>query len=108
MVDNGSVDVSIGCWPRLGEQIIMIDGLLLGIIASTSVVASLFFLKFWRATRDFLFLAFAIAFAIEGFSRLIHLNATSPNEGLPEVYLARLIGYILILVAIISKNRQSS
>ncbi len=82
----------------------MIDGFLLGIIATSSVVAGIFFLKFWKRTRDFLFLAFGIAFIIEGFDRAAVLNTAKPNEGSPWIYLVRLFAALLILVAILRKN----
>lgn len=47
----------------------MIEGFLLGVIAVCSIIAGLFFLRFWRDTRDSLFLAFAAAFIIEGLNR---------------------------------------
>ncbi|HZD76632.1 MAG TPA: DUF5985 family protein, partial [Acidobacteriaceae bacterium] len=34
----------------------MIEGFLLGIIATSSLTAGVFFLKFWKKTRDSLFL----------------------------------------------------
>jgi hypothetical protein len=37
----------------------MIVGFLLGVIATLSLIASLFFFKFWVKTHDKLFLAFA-------------------------------------------------
>jgi hypothetical protein len=44
----------------------MLDGFLLGIVATSSVIAGLLFLRFWRDTRDPFFLAFAASFTIEG------------------------------------------
>ena len=54
----------------------MIAGFLLGIIVTASLTAAAFFLKFWRQTRDTLFLAFAIAFFIEGVNRIGFLFAS--------------------------------
>lgn len=82
----------------------MIEGFLLGIIATSSVMAGIFFLKFWKHTRDFLFVAFAIAFIIEGLSRASVLLLAKPNEGSPWIYLVRLLASLLILVAILKKN----
>jgi uncharacterized membrane protein HdeD (DUF308 family) len=89
----------------MGEQV-MVEGLLVGFIFALALSAALFFFKFWHATRDQLFLAFALAFALEGLSRLISLFVVKPNEGAPEIYLLRLIGYILIIAAIVRKNRR--
>ena len=48
----------------------MLEGFLLGVIVTASLTAGAFFLRFWRQTRDTLFLAFAAAFFIEGVNRL--------------------------------------
>ncbi|MGH9727527.1 MAG: DUF5985 family protein [Candidatus Acidiferrales bacterium] len=82
----------------------MTQGFLLGVIATTSLIAGVFFLKFWRDTRDSLFLAFAIAFIIEGLNRSAVLFAAQPNEGSPWIYLVRLFAFLLILAAIVKKN----
>lgn len=82
----------------------MIEGFLLGIIVTASIAAAGFFWKFWRQTRDMLFLAFAAAFFIEGLNRTSFLLLDSPNEGSPTIYFVRLIAFLLILAAIIRKN----
>jgi uncharacterized membrane protein HdeD (DUF308 family) len=82
----------------------MIEGFLLGIIVTASLVAAAFFWKFWRQTRDMLFLAFAAAFMIEGINRISFLFIESPNEGRPAIYVVRLIAFLLILAAIVRKN----
>jgi uncharacterized membrane protein HdeD (DUF308 family) len=67
-------------------------------------MAGIFFLKFWKRTRDFLFLAFAVAFIIEGLDRASVMTLAKPNEGSPWVYLVHLLASGLILVAILKKN----
>lgn len=84
----------------------MINGFLLGIIATASVTAGVFFLRFWRDTRDSLFLAFAIAFLIEGVNRSAMLLLSQPNEGSTWIYLIRFLAFLLILAGIINKNRR--
>jgi hypothetical protein len=85
----------------------MIEGFLLGVIATASLVAATFFFKFWLRTRDGLFLAFAVAFFVEGLNRIaIVLFVAQPNEGRPEVYLVRLFALLLVAAAIVSKNRK--
>jgi hypothetical protein len=83
----------------------MIQGFFLGVIVTGSLTAAAFFLKFWRQTADRLFLGFGLAFAIEGFNRLAFLFLETPNEGDPLIYTVRLFSYLLILAAIINKNR---
>jgi len=83
----------------------LVAGFLLGVIFAASMVAGLFFLKFWRRTGDLLFLAFSAAFLIEGFNRVRFLFVAHPNEGTPSIYFVRLIAFALIVGAIIAKNR---
>ena len=83
----------------------MLEGFLLGVIVTGSLAASAFFLKFWRQTRDKLFLGFAAAFAIEGVNRIAFLFVAHPDEGNPIIYTVRLFSYLLILAAIVNKNR---
>ena len=78
---------------------------LLGAIAMGNVIIGLFFLHFWKRTRDRFFLFFAIAFSLEGINRVwLGLNYES-NENEPFIYLIRLLSFVLILIAIIDKNR---
>ena len=84
-----------------------IHAFLLGFIFATSLGAGLFFLQFWLRTHDRLFLAFAAAFTIEGFNRLTFLIVPDPNEIHPITYLVRFLAFLLIVVAIIAKNRRS-
>ena len=82
----------------------MLEGFLLGVIVTASIVAAGFFWKFWRQTRDTLFLAFAAAFLVEGVNRISFLFIDAPNEGKPAIYAVRLIAFLLILAAIVRKN----
>ena len=82
----------------------MIEVFLVGVIATSSVTAGLFFLKFWRDTRDPFFLAFAASFTIEGLNRIGVLFLPRPNEGSPWIYMVRLLAFLLILFAILRKN----
>lgn len=84
----------------------MIEGFLLGVIVTGSAIAAAYFARFWRKTRDPLFLAFAVAFLIEAGNRLAFLSLENPNEGAAGIYLVRLLSYLVILVAIIHKNRS--
>jgi uncharacterized membrane protein HdeD (DUF308 family) len=81
--------------------------LLLGAIAMASFTIGLFFLRFWKKTRDRFFLFFAVAFALEGLNRaMLGLFHTS-DENEPIFYLVRLLSFVLILIAIIDKNRST-
>jgi hypothetical protein len=84
----------------------MTEGFLLGVIVTASMVAGAYFLKFWRQTRDPLFLGFAAAFFIEGVNRTCFLFVASPESGSIILYSVRLLSYLLILVAIAYKNKR--
>ena len=86
----------------------MIDGFLLGMIVTCSLVAAGFFARFWFATRDLLFLGFAAAFALEGLNRMAFLFLDRPNAGDEYIYVVRLLSYLLILAAIANKNRTKA
>lgn len=83
----------------------MIEGFLLGVVVTCSLVAAGFFARFWRATRDLLFLGFAVAFLLEGLNRLAFLFLDNPHAGDATVYVIRLVSYLLILGSIAYKNR---
>jgi hypothetical protein len=84
----------------------MIEGFLLGIIVTASLVAGGFFLKFWSQTRDPLFLGFGAAFIIEGLNRTSFLFVDTSTGDNPVIYSIRLISYLLILASIGYKNRR--
>ena len=80
------------------------DIFLLGFIAATSLVAALFFLKYWRDARDPLFLAFAAFFGIQGIVHSAVLQLSRPNEGNVWLFLMRLLSVLSVLGAILWKN----
>jgi hypothetical protein len=81
--------------------------LLAGGIATASFVAGLFFLRFWRTTRDRFFLYFALSFLIEGINRFVLYAVAGLNDQDPIYYVIRLVAYGLIVWAIVDKNRTS-
>jgi len=79
-----------------------------GAVALGFAVCALFFLRFWRRTREELFLAFALAFLLLGIGQTILALANIPTEERGSVYLIRLAAFLLILVAIYRKNRGTA
>jgi hypothetical protein len=77
----------------------------LGFVATASLVASLFFLRFYKESRDPLFLYFAAAFAIETLNRTLFAFAVNPSESRPTLYALRAFAYSLIIIGIYMKNR---
>jgi len=81
-----------------------VEAFLLGVIATASVTAGVFFLRFWKRTHDLLFLSFAVAFIIEGLNRVSVLLTARLNEASPWTYLVRLFAFLIILSGILYKN----
>ena len=78
-----------------------------GALALGFGVCALFFLKFWKRTREELFLAFALAFLLLGIGQTVLALADIPTEERGSLYLLRLFAFLLILVAIYRKNRRA-
>lgn len=70
-------------------------------------MTGVFFLKFWQKSHDRLFLMFACAFWMLSLERLVLGYLGNAQEISPTIYLIRLSAFILILIAIINKNRES-
>jgi len=81
-----------------------IEPFLLGVIATASLIASLYFFKFWYRTRDLLFLCFSIVFLIEAANRTSIMFLRNPSEGSPWTYAVRLVAFLIILAGILRKN----
>jgi hypothetical protein len=86
-------------------QFASMNAVVLGAIAMASLVAALFFLRFWRDTGDRFFALFALAFALDAATRLGLGLTDVAAEYEPFFYVARLVTFALILIAIIDKNR---
>ncbi len=85
---------------------------LMGATAMASLIVALYFLRFYRDTRDRLFFIFSVAFCLLGLTRFalaasIAYNRTSSDEH-QFIYLIRLAVFVLILIAIVDKNRKPS
>ncbi|HSV33926.1 MAG TPA: DUF5985 family protein [Ramlibacter sp.] len=79
--------------------------MLMGAIAVASLIAGLFFFRFWRQTHDRFFLYFTLSFWIEAVNRVaLGLLVGADEEG-ALFYSIRLVAYGLILLAIWQKNR---
>jgi hypothetical protein len=82
-----------------------VNQFLLGAIALGSFAVGLFFLRYWKISRDRFFLFLMLSFWIEGGNRTYMAIQQSWNEDSPAHYLVRLVSYLLILLAIWDKNR---
>jgi len=79
-----------------------------GVLAMASAAVALFFLRYWKNTRDRLFGFFAVAFALMAANWANHLGI-DPQREVQEyrVYIVRFIAFSIILIGIVDKNRRS-
>ena len=82
--------------------------LLSGALVFSYLIAGVYFLRFWRRTRDRLFAHFAIAFWLFAVNQLAVSLPSVNNETGGYEYLLRVFGFILILIAIVEKNVAKS
>lgn len=78
-----------------------------GMASAAALIAGVLFCKFWRETRDRLFMWFAFAFWIFAINWAL-LATVSLDERLHYLFVIRLAGFCLILASVIEKNRGAS
>jgi hypothetical protein len=77
-----------------------------GAVTLGFLVAAGFFLRFWRQTADRLFLAFAVAFVLFALNQALASWLTVLIEPASLIYVLRVLGFIIILGAIVDKNAR--
>lgn len=75
-----------------------------GAVSMGFLVCGLFFLRFWTRTRDELFLAFSVAFALLSVGQAVLTFTGIPVEERSGLYVFRLAAFLLIIAAIWRKN----
>jgi hypothetical protein len=78
---------------------------LYGAVVALCVVSALHFWRFQRQIRDRFFGLFAAAFGILGLNFTLLAVGDRQSEFRPFLYLIRLAAFLLIIAAIIDKNR---
>ena len=81
---------------------------MLGAIVMACVVAALFFLRFWRKTHDRLFALFAAALGLLAVNWVALAFMTGDETLRTVLYGMRLVAFVLILAAIVDKNRAGA
>jgi hypothetical protein len=84
----------------------MLNLFLSGAITMQYIIAALFFLRYRTKTKDNFFIFFAGAFALLATERVVWLIMGMASEIQPVVYLFRLCAFLVIVVAVLMKNRQ--
>ena len=74
-----------------------------GMLMTGYITVALFFLRFWVRTKDQLFGAFAVAFALLAVQRAL-LASHFTGEAPVWIYVVRLLAFVIILLAIAGKN----
>lgn len=69
-------------------------------------VAAIFFWRFWRRTDDRFFLIFSGAWLLLGTERLVLGILNQPEQLNAGIYFIRLAAFLLIIIAIVDKNRS--
>lgn len=75
-----------------------------GAMMTACYVICLFFIRFWKHTKDRIFAFFSFSFFLLGLERFILGHFVLPTESQPFIYFIRLLAFVLIAVAIIDKN----
>jgi hypothetical protein len=77
-----------------------------GILAALCFVSAAFFWKFWRRTRETLFVAFAAGFGLLA----VHwaaLGVLNPgDETRHYLYIVRFLAFVVMIAGVVAKNRS--
>jgi hypothetical protein len=76
-----------------------------GMLAMGYLVAGMFFLRYWRRTRERLFASFAVALFILALQCVLLAADFAIIEDNTWYYGLRLLAFVIILWAIVDKNR---
>ena len=87
------------------KEITIINAALSGGIAVAFAMIGVCFIRFWRTSRNRLFLLFGIAFFVLVFERVVLVLINPDNELAPYVYAMRLLAFSIIIAAIVDQNR---
>lgn len=79
-----------------------------GAVTLGYLLAAAFFLSFWRKTADRFFLTFGAAFVLFAFNQGLAYALAVVSEPASWVYALRVLGFALIIFAIIEKNLKAS
>lgn len=79
-----------------------------GVSATAAWVSATIFVRYWRESRDTLFALFAIAFTLLGLSWALLSILNPVGDASPYIYGLRLVAFLLLIAAVIQKNREST
>lgn len=73
--------------------------------ATLALIVGLFFMRFWRDSADRLFGFFGAAFWLLAISWTLLAMYSPTDEARPYIFAIRLLAFLLIIVAVLDKNR---
>lgn len=76
--------------------------------AMAGLIISFFFYRYYQKVYDRLFLFFSLAFFAFALERITIVIGQVHSEYFAAIYSIRLVGFILIILAILDKNRKAS
>jgi type II secretory pathway component PulM len=80
-----------------------VNDFLHGALTTASFAIGLFFLRYWRSTRDRLFLLFSAAFWLLALNWML---ATMAPSLATHAHSLRFLAFVLIALAVLDKNRR--
>jgi hypothetical protein len=83
------------------------DMFLQGTITAGYAICSLFFLRYWKQTKDRLFIWFSISFFVLMINRTLLAYYSNEDDSV-VLYSIRLFAFVIILLAIIDKNARGA
>jgi Na+/proline symporter len=77
-----------------------------GMLAALSLVAAAFFWKYWRRTRDGLFLGLAAGFGLLTV-HWVALSMVNPSDETRHyLYIVRFLAFVVMIAGVVAKNRS--
>jgi hypothetical protein len=77
-----------------------------GVSAASAAAVGLVFLRFWQESRDRLFALFGAAFWVLAVSWTLLALYSPTEEARSYIYALRLVAFILIIAAMVDRNRS--
>lgn len=71
-------------------------------------IAGVYFFRFWTKSKDRLFFMFGAAFWLMALERLVLTLSNPWREEYSYVYIIRLVAFLIIIAAIVDKNRKNA
>lgn len=83
----------------------MLKAMVNGGLVMACLACALFFLRFWKTSRDRLFAFFALAFGVMSLNWMALTLLQVEDERRHYLYVIRLVSFLVIIYAIWDKNR---